>query len=118
MTSAPRGELFSSVLNQLLAPHGDIDRKRVTLLFRPLDPGAAGRTVENDKRNADFRISAAQKPSARAPREARAAEATAREEAAAPGWSTSVSSSPPPSWMPRGCRTQVRRSTTCPRPRG
>jgi len=85
MTSAPRGEVFSSVLNQLLAPHGDIDRKRVPLLFRPLDPGAAGRTVENDKRNADFRISAAQKPSARALREARAAEATAREEARGAG---------------------------------
>lgn len=85
MTCAPRGEVYSSVLAQLLAPHGDIDRKRVTLLYRPLDPGTAGRTVEADKRNADFRTGSTSRPSARALREARAADATAREEARGAG---------------------------------
>lgn len=85
MTSAPRGEVFSSVLSQLLAPHGDVDRKRVTLLYRPLDAAAAARTVENDRRNADFRTSGTAKPSARSLAEARAAHATAQEEARGAG---------------------------------
>jgi hypothetical protein len=50
------------------------------------------RPAENDKRNADFRISVAQEPSARALREARAAEATAREEARGAGLVNSASS--------------------------
>ena len=85
MTSAPRGEVFSSVLSQLLAPHPDIDRKRVTLLYRPLDAATAARMVETDKRNASFRATTSGRPSARSIAEARAAERSAMEEARGAG---------------------------------
>jgi hypothetical protein len=85
MTQAPRGEVFSSVLAKLLAPHTDVDRKRVTLLYRPIDPARAATIVENDKRNADFRATSSHTPSARAQRDQRAAAATAQEEARGAG---------------------------------
>jgi hypothetical protein len=85
MTQAPRGEVFSSVLSQLVGPHADIDRKRVTLLYRPLDAATAARMVEADKRNASFRATATTRPSARSLAEARAAERTAQEEARGAG---------------------------------
>lgn len=85
MTQPPRGEVFSSVLGSLLAPHQDIDRKRVTMLYKVLDPGAAARIVESDKRNARFRATTSDRPSARALTELSMAEATAREEATGAG---------------------------------
>ncbi|WP_132191762.1 MULTISPECIES: SCO6880 family protein [Kribbella] len=85
MTQAPRGEVFSSVLSQLVGPHPDIDRKRVTLLYRPLDAATAARMVEADKRNASFRATASARPSARSMAEARAADRTAQEEARGAG---------------------------------
>lgn len=85
MTQPPRGEVYSNVLGSLLSPHPDIDRKRVTLTYRVLDPGAAARIVESDKRNARFRVTSSDRPSARALTELGAAEATAREEATGAG---------------------------------
>ncbi|WP_232828553.1 SCO6880 family protein [Kribbella monticola] len=85
MTQASRGEVFSSVLSQLVAPHPDIDRKRVTLLYRPLDAATSARMVEADKRNASFRATASARPSARSLAEARAADRTAMEEARGAG---------------------------------
>lgn len=85
MTGAPRGEVQSSVLHQLLAPHHDIDRKRVSLLYKPLDSATAARTVERDKNNADFRVSGSKRPSARLLREKRATDLTAQEEARGAG---------------------------------
>jgi hypothetical protein len=85
MSQAPRGEVFSSVLSQLVAPHADIDRKRVTLLYRPLDAGTSARMVEADKRNASFRASTSSRPSARSLAEARAADRSAQEEARGAG---------------------------------
>jgi hypothetical protein len=85
MTQAPRGEVSSSVLQRLLRPHGDVDRKRVTLLYRPIDSARAARIVEQDKRNADFRVNSAARPSARALTDQRAAAATAQEEARGAG---------------------------------
>lgn len=85
MTQPPRGEVFSSVLGTLLAPHPAIDRKRVTMLYRVLDPGAAARIVETDKRNARFRATSSDRPSARSLTELSMAEATAREEATGAG---------------------------------
>ena len=66
MTQAPRGEVSSSVLQRLLRPHGDVDRKRVTLLYRPIDSARAARIVEQDKRNADFRVNSARSARRRA----------------------------------------------------
>jgi hypothetical protein len=85
MSSAPRGEVHGSVLWKLLAPHRDIARKRVTVLYRVVEPGVAARIVEADKRNADFRTNSAQRPSEHVLREQRAAVATAQEEARGAG---------------------------------
>lgn len=85
MTAAPRGAVQSSVLNRLLLPHRDIARKRVTMLYRPMPAAAAARTVEADKRNADFRVTSADRPSARALREKAAADKTAEDEASGNG---------------------------------
>lgn len=85
MSTAPRGEVQSSVLHQLLAPHNDIARKRVTLLYQVMDAATAARLVESDKRNADFRASSTPRPSARVLREKASADATAKEEARGAG---------------------------------
>nr|WP_249011186.1 SCO6880 family protein [Conexibacter sp. DBS9H8] len=85
MSAAPRGEVHSSILWKLLAPHREVGRKRVTLVYRVLDPGVAARIVEADKRNADFRVHSATRPSEHSLREQRAALATAQEEARGAG---------------------------------
>lgn len=85
MTAAPRGEVYASVLQNLLAPHNDVDRKRVTLLYRPLDSARAARIVEQDKRAADFRATSTTTPTARITADQRAAEQAAREEARGAG---------------------------------
>ena len=85
MSAAPRGEVQSSVLYQLLAPHRDIARKRVTLLYQVMDAAQAARIVEADKRNADFRATSSTRPSARVSREKMSATATADEEAKGAG---------------------------------
>jgi len=81
MTSAPHGTVQSGILARLLAPHRDIARKRVTLLYRPIDPGAAAAMVEADLSAAQFRATATDKPTARDLRAVRAAASTASEEA-------------------------------------
>ena len=85
MSAAPRGEVHSSILWKLLAPHREIARKRVTLVYRVLDPGLAARVVEADKRNADFRVNSATRPSEHSLREQRSALSTAQEEARGAG---------------------------------
>ena len=62
MTGAPRGSVNSSVLSRLLAPHGDIDRKRVSLLYRPMDSARAAAVVERDQNNANVRITSGNRP--------------------------------------------------------
>jgi len=85
MTSAPRGAVQSGVLSRLLAPHRDVDRKRVTLLYRPLDAAKAAAIVEADLRAAEFRMTSTSKPAARDSLAVRAAAATASEEASGAG---------------------------------
>lgn len=85
MSAAPRGSVQSSVLSRLLQPHRDITRKRVTLLYRPVDPARAAAIVEADVRAAEFRATASKKPSARDLVAVRSAAATASEEAAGAG---------------------------------
>jgi len=81
MTGAPRGVVLSSVLSQLLAPHRELDRKRVTLIYRPFDPARSARIAEQDKRNAEFKTSANTRPSARSVAELHSTASTADEEA-------------------------------------
>lgn len=85
MTQAPRGTVQSGVLTRLLAPHRDIARKRVTLLFKPIDSARAAAIVESDLRSAEFRATATRKPQARDTLAVRAAAATASEEASGAG---------------------------------
>lgn len=85
MSSAPRGNVQSSILTRLLAPHRDIARKRITLLYRPIDAARAAGIVESDVRAASFNLSSTDKPSARTIVQTRAAFATANEEASGAG---------------------------------
>lgn len=85
MSTAPRGNVPSTILARLLAPHRDIARKRVTLLYRPIDAARAAAIVEADVRAANFNMSASDRPSARNIAGTRAAVATAAEEAAGAG---------------------------------
>ncbi|KAB1636130.1 hypothetical protein F8O03_17525 [Pseudoclavibacter terrae] len=85
MTSAPRGNVQSGVLARLLAPHRDIARKRITLLYRPIDSARAAAIVEADLAAAQFRATSTAKPSARDTLGIGSAQATAREEASGAG---------------------------------
>lgn len=85
MSGAPRGVVQSSIMARLLAPHRDIARKRITLLFRPLDAGRAAGIVEADVRKAAFNATSADKLTARLEGELRAANYTAQEEASGAG---------------------------------
>jgi hypothetical protein len=48
MREGPKGLFFSNVLDQLLAPHRDVARKRVVLLYRPEDAARSQAIAEND----------------------------------------------------------------------
>ena len=85
MTAPPRGVVQSGILAKLLAPHRDIARKRVTLLYRPIDPARAAALVEADLNAARFNSTATTKPTARSTLSARSAQATASEEATGAG---------------------------------
>lgn len=85
MTGAPRGQVGGRVLQRLLDPHPDIERKRVSLMYRPMDIGAAAGAVESDVNQARARVTSNNRPSARSLAALSAAEATAREEARGAG---------------------------------
>jgi hypothetical protein len=85
MSGAPRGNVPSSVLSRLLAPHRDVARKRITLLYRPIDPARAAAIVEADVRASTFNLTTSNKPTARNITAARSAMATAAEEASGAG---------------------------------
>lgn len=85
MTQAPRGNVQSGVLTRLLAPHRDIARKRVTLLYKPIDAARAAALVEADLRAAEFKATATRKPQARNTLAMRAAASTEAEEASGAG---------------------------------
>lgn len=85
MTTAPRGNVQSSVLARLLAPHPTLVRKRVALLYRPIDAARAAAMVEADLRASQFIQTSSKNPTARSGLATRAAAATAQEEAAGAG---------------------------------
>jgi hypothetical protein len=84
MYEAPRSEVVSSVLTGLVSPHEDIVRKRVSILYRPHDPGSSARLVERDRRDARFKI-AGNNVAARDSVAVAAADQAAREEARGAG---------------------------------
>ncbi|AFV89285.1 Putative integral membrane protein [Acidipropionibacterium acidipropionici ATCC 4875] len=85
MSTAPRGNVQSSVLYRLLSPHPDVARKRVTLVYRPIDAARAAEIVESDLNAARFRLTSSDRPTAREAMSTRAAQATASEEASGAG---------------------------------
>lgn len=85
MTAAPRGVVQANILGRVLAPTPEVARKRVSILYRPIDPARAAAIVEQDVNNETFRLTATDRPQARNRLAARAAEATAQEEAAGAG---------------------------------
>lgn len=85
MSEAPRGAVFSNSLSRLVAPHPDILRKRVTLLYRPHDPATAARLVERDRKDALFKAKQSKTANARDSVAVRAAEQAAQEEATGAG---------------------------------
>lgn len=85
MSAAPSGVVQSGVLSRLLAPHPDIARKRVTILYKPIDAARAAAMVEADLRAAEFRQTASKKPAARDTAAVNAAASTAAEEASGAG---------------------------------
>ena len=85
MTAPPRGTFSSDVLSDLLAPHRDIPRKRVTMLFETVPADRAADIVQKDLNDAEFRASSSVRPSARVRADARAADNAADAEAAGAG---------------------------------
>jgi hypothetical protein len=85
MTSAPAGAIHCGVLAGLLAPHPDIARKRVTLLYRPYTPAAATKIVERDRKDTLFKANASKVALARDVQAVAAANKTAQEDAQGAG---------------------------------
>ncbi|MCW7944318.1 membrane protein [Streptomyces hygroscopicus] len=86
LTLAPRGTVRSNVLHGLLEDAPGTRRKRVALLYRPIDPATSARIVEADRRAAQFMATSGRgMVQARAASEMQAAEQTAAEEAAGAG---------------------------------
>lgn len=82
MAAVP-SEWRNNVLERLIAAHPDIDRKRITLIYRPIALGDAARQVEKDVQAAEIRKnnSGKKRPSAQAHWDVRRAEMTADEHA-------------------------------------
>lgn len=86
LTIAPRGTVRSGVLRSLLDPALGIRRKRVAIVYRPIDPATSARIVESDRRSAQFMANSTRGlVRARALSEIEAAEQTATEEASGAG---------------------------------
>lgn len=81
MTLPPRGEVFSDVLVRLLGPIPEVDRKAVTILYEPINPGRAPDVAETDVNNAQTRAKSMRRPSQAATTDVAAAVANSRAEA-------------------------------------
>lgn len=85
LTAPPRGVVQSGILTPILAASRDVERKRATILYRPLDSARAASTVEHDLTRAKTRVELASRPSARSIADLRAAQQAANEEASGAG---------------------------------
>jgi len=84
MSQAPRGEVFSRVLEPLLQPIPMVERKRVTLIYRPIPSDEAAEMVEKDSTRASHRATSSN-AGERHSIEYKQAKATEREEAQGAG---------------------------------
>lgn len=85
MVEAPRGTVFANALERLAAPHHDIDRKRVTILYRPHDPASAAKAVDRDHLDAIYAANGKKVGRARDSVSLAAARKSAEEEATGAG---------------------------------
>lgn len=85
MTAPPRGIIQSGILTSILGASRDVDRKRITILYRPVDAAKAPDVVEKDLNRAAARVESAPRPTARAQAELSAAHQVAMEEAGGAG---------------------------------
>jgi hypothetical protein len=81
MSEGPQSNVSSKVLNALLEPHPDIPRKRVSIIYTPMDPAASVAAANKDVNSARARINTTKRPSERARKDLEAAQHTAAEEA-------------------------------------
>jgi hypothetical protein len=81
MSQPPKGEVFSNVLERVLAPRGEFIRKRVTMVYKPMQFEESAMRVEQDLTNAQFRANSEKQASARQLMAVRQAQQTAMEEA-------------------------------------
>jgi putative membrane protein len=84
MSSPPSGTVQFRVLEPILGLHPSVERKRVAILYRPIDAAMAPSIIDNDVNQANARLTGSN-PSARAVREAQVAHQMANEEAAGGG---------------------------------
>lgn len=85
MSRPARGFVQSGVLRKILEPSRDVQRKRVTIVYRPLDAAKAPAAADADVNRASARVENTPRPTATARRELRAAQQVADEEAAGAG---------------------------------
>ncbi|WP_159626693.1 SCO6880 family protein [Actinomyces sp. zg296] len=81
MSQAPAGRVRDTVLERILEPSPDVERKRFTMLYRPMPASKAPGVVERDADQADNRLATSKRPSARLRREASQAQKATEEEA-------------------------------------
>lgn len=81
MYAPPSGNFFAESLRPLLEQHKHIERKRVTLLFRPETPHASAMEAERAVKAARFRLTQSKYGKAAAQEEYEAAQMTAKQEA-------------------------------------
>ncbi len=81
----PRGVVQSGVLANILATSRDVDRKRVTIIYRPIDAAKAPDLVEGDLNKARAKVESAARATARDQTELQVASQIAMEEAGGAG---------------------------------
>lgn len=85
MTKAPSGVVQSGVLSRLMSISRDVERKRVTLLLRPIDAALTGDIVERDMTTARAAAGMSKIARARSLHEVAIARKNAQEEASGAG---------------------------------
>lgn len=85
MTQAPKGVIQSSLLTRILAPQEGMLRKRVALMYRPVDASRAAEIVESDVNAAQARAANMRQTSAAVRVELEKARRSAQEEAEGAG---------------------------------
>ena len=85
VSQPPQGVVHENVLEPLLRINSDIERKRVALLYRPIEAARTGDIAEQDQVRANNQVNVSKSTNARALREAKIAARNASEEAAGAG---------------------------------